>query len=61
MLAALREIVERTNDAIYLFDEWDANLDAINRVKADRLVDELAKRARVIEISHRDRDRAENP
>ena len=58
MLAALREIVERTNDAIYLFDEWDANLDAINRVKADRLVDELAKRARVIEISHRDRDRA---
>jgi hypothetical protein len=56
MLNALHEIVDRTDDAIYLFDEWDANLDAVNRVKADRLVDKLATRARVIEISHRDQD-----
>ena len=58
MLKALQEIVEQTDDAIYLFDEWDANLDAANRIKADRLVDQLATRARVIEISHRDKELA---
>ena len=56
MLKALKEIVDQTDDAIYLFDEWDANLDAINRAEADKLVDELATRARVIEISHRDKE-----
>ncbi len=55
MLNALREIVDHTHDAIYLLDEWDANLDPSNRAKADELIDELAKRARVIEISHRDK------
>lgn len=58
MLKALQEIVENTADAIYLFDEWDANLDAVNRIKADKLVDQLATRARVIEISHRDKELA---
>ncbi len=58
MLKALQEIVENTADAIYLFDEWDANLDAANRIKADKLVDQLATRARVIEISHRDKELA---
>ena len=56
MLKALQEIVDHTDDAIYLFDEWDANLDASNRAKADKLVDKLSTRARVIEISHRDID-----
>ncbi|MGZ5528868.1 MAG: ATP-binding cassette domain-containing protein, partial [Limisphaerales bacterium] len=60
MLEALQEIVDHTDDAIYLFDEWDANLDPVNRAKADLLVDQLAKRARVIEISHRDRDLGRN-
>jgi ABC-type transport system involved in cytochrome bd biosynthesis fused ATPase/permease subunit len=54
-LRALQEIVARTQSPIYLFDEWDANLDASNRAKADALVEELAQRARVVEISHRDR------
>jgi ABC-type multidrug transport system fused ATPase/permease subunit len=54
-LAALREIVQRTDAPIYLLDEWDANLDPTNRAAADALVDELARRARVVEISHRDR------
>lgn len=58
MLKALEEIIDQTDDAIYLFDEWDANLDAANRLKADRLVDQLATRARVIEISHRDKELA---
>ena len=40
---------------IYLLDEWDANLDPNNRAAADALVEELARRARVVEISHRDR------
>jgi ABC-type transport system involved in cytochrome bd biosynthesis fused ATPase/permease subunit len=54
-LRALREIVAHTDSAIYLLDEWDANLDPNNRAAADALVQELARRARVIEISHRDR------
>ena len=54
-LRALQEIVHHTDAAVYLLDEWDANLDPNNRAAADVLVEELARRARVIEISHRDR------
>lgn len=54
-IRALREIVENTNAPIYLLDEWDANLDLNNRATADELVQTLARRARVVEISHRDR------
>jgi ABC-type bacteriocin/lantibiotic exporter with double-glycine peptidase domain len=54
-LRALREIVAYTQADMYLLDEWDANLDPANRAAADALVEELAKRARVVEISHRDR------
>jgi hypothetical protein len=53
-LKSLEEIVNSTDANIYLLDEWDANLDDANKAKADALVDELASRARVIEISHRD-------
>jgi ABC-type bacteriocin/lantibiotic exporter with double-glycine peptidase domain len=53
-LAALSEIVAKTNAQIYLLDEWDANLDGENRAKAQALINSLAQRARVIEISHRD-------
>ena len=51
----LREIVASTAYPVYLLDEWDANLDADNRSAAVTLVEELARRARVIEISHRDK------
>lgn len=54
-LKSLQEIVAYTDAKIYLLDEWDANLDARNRAAADTLVQELAGRARVVEISHRDR------
>ena len=54
-LRSLQEIVRHTDAAVYLFDEWDANLDTQNRAAADALVAALAQRARVIEISHRDR------
>ena len=54
-LRALQEIVSHTAAPIYLLDEWDANLDPNNRAAADALVEELARRARVVEISHRDR------
>jgi chromosome segregation ATPase len=47
--------VTHTDARIYLLDEWDANLDQANRSAADALVDQLARRARVVEISHRDR------
>jgi ABC-type bacteriocin/lantibiotic exporter with double-glycine peptidase domain len=53
-LKSLEEIVNETHAQIYLLDEWDANLDASNKTKANALVDALAERARVIEISHRD-------
>jgi ABC-type transport system involved in cytochrome bd biosynthesis fused ATPase/permease subunit len=53
-LRSLQEIVAFTDAPIYLLDEWDANLDANNRAAADALVEQLAQRARVIEISHRD-------
>jgi ABC-type transport system involved in cytochrome c biogenesis ATPase subunit len=53
-ITALREIVERTRAHVYLLDEWDANLDGKNRVRAKALIDQLAARARVVEISHRD-------
>jgi ABC-type bacteriocin/lantibiotic exporter with double-glycine peptidase domain len=54
-LRSLQEIVRFTQASIYLLDEWDANLDTTNRATADALVEELARRARVVEISHRDR------
>jgi ABC-type transport system involved in cytochrome bd biosynthesis fused ATPase/permease subunit len=54
-LRSLQEIVAHTDAAIYLLDEWDANLDPNNRAAADALVEQLARRARVVEISHRDR------
>ena len=54
-LKSLEEIVAHTNAPIYLLDEWDANLDPANRATADVLVENLAHRARVVEISHRDR------
>ena len=54
-LKSLQEIVHRTRAAVYLLDEWDANLDAKNRAAAEALVSQLAARAVVVEISHRDR------
>jgi len=53
-LQVLREIVANTAYPVYLLDEWDANLDAANRSSAVALVEQLARRARVIEVSHRD-------
>jgi ABC-type bacteriocin/lantibiotic exporter with double-glycine peptidase domain len=53
-LKSLEEIVNATDAQVYLLDEWDANLDAANKAKADALIDALAARARVVEISHRD-------
>lgn len=57
-LQVLREIVASTDYPLYLLDEWDANLDPANRLIASGLVDQLAQRARVLEISHRDRRQA---
>ncbi len=53
-IRALQEIVNNTHAQIYLLDEWDANLDPANRAQAWQLIDQLASRARVVEISHRD-------
>ncbi len=53
-LKSLEEIVNSTDAQVYLLDEWDANLDSANKAKADVLLNALAARARVVEISHRD-------
>jgi ABC-type multidrug transport system fused ATPase/permease subunit len=53
-MKSLQEIVTYTEAPIYLLDEWDANLDTENRAVADGLVEALSRRARVVEISHRD-------
>lgn len=53
-IESLTEIVRATRRPIYLLDEWDANLDVAHRVRADELIEQLARRARVVEISHRD-------
>jgi ABC-type multidrug transport system fused ATPase/permease subunit len=54
-IKSMQEIARFTEASVYLFDEWDANLDSNNRSVADGLMEKLAERARVIEISHRDR------
>ena len=54
-LRSLQEIADRTRAVVYLLDEWDANLDAKNRSQAESLVEKIAAKALVIEISHRDR------
>ncbi len=54
-LKSLQEIAENTTASVYLLDEWDANLDAKNRSQAESLVEKIAAKALVIEISHRDR------
>ena len=53
-LKSLEEIVNDTDARVYLLDEWDANLDIANKARAEALVNALAARARVVEISHRD-------
>lgn len=53
-IEVLREIAAKTDHRVYLLDEWDANLDAANRASAQEIVDDLAQRSLVIEISHRD-------
>jgi hypothetical protein len=53
-IKTLEEIVANTQAEVYLLDEWDANLDPSNRARAEALISQLAARARVVEISHRD-------
>jgi ABC-type bacteriocin/lantibiotic exporter with double-glycine peptidase domain len=53
-IEVLTEVANYTAAPIYLLDEWDANLDPGNRERAAALVEQLAARARVVEISHRD-------
>ncbi len=53
-IKTLQEIVHHTRAQYYLLDEWDANLDDTHRAEATALIEQLAGRARVVEISHRD-------
>ena len=53
-IRTLEEIVAHTTARYYFLDEWDANLDAGNKARAEALMAALAARAVVVEISHRD-------
>ena len=53
-IKTLEEIVANTSARYYFLDEWDANLDAGNKARAELLMAQLAARAVVVEISHRD-------
>jgi ABC-type bacteriocin/lantibiotic exporter with double-glycine peptidase domain len=53
-IKTLEEIVANTTARYYFLDEWDANLDANNKARAEALIASLAARAVVVEISHRD-------
>lgn len=50
---ALQEIEARTASAVYLLDEWDANLDQNLLMQIDAVINRLAERACVIEVRHR--------
>ena len=54
-LKSLQEIMRFTDASIYLLDEWDANLDTKIARRPTSWSQSSRKRARVIEISHRDR------
>ena len=43
-IATLEEIVTKTHARYYFLDEWDANLDAANKAKAEALIEQLAAR-----------------
>jgi ABC-type transport system involved in cytochrome bd biosynthesis fused ATPase/permease subunit len=53
-IKTLEEIAANTAARYYFLDEWDANLDASNKARAESLIAEIAARAVVVEISHRD-------
>ncbi len=53
-IRTLEEIVASTTARYYFLDEWDANLDVGNKARAEALIGQLAARAVVVEISHRD-------
>ncbi len=53
MLAQINEFVSKSDEEIYLLDEWDANLDEINKQKITKLLDTLSKTKVIVEIRHR--------
>ncbi len=48
----LNELLENVNTQLFLLDEWDANLDLKNKESFDELIDQLSKRACVVESRH---------
>lgn len=51
-LQEIREIVSRNDVKVLLFDEWDANLDHVNKEAINQLLDEITPELLVIEIRH---------
>lgn len=48
----LMQISNISDVDVIILDEWDANLDGINKSHLDELINELARQRLVIEVRH---------
>jgi len=49
----LQEVLEKLDTPIILLDEWDANLDTINKHKLSEIIDQISQKKCVIEVRHK--------
>lgn len=49
----IKELVQNTTEKIYFLDEWDANLDDMNKQIISKLLAELSNTKCIIEVRHR--------
>lgn len=52
IIASLDEVIKKVNFKVLLIDEWDANLDYVNKMKISEKIDFIAKNKTVVEIRH---------
>ncbi len=52
ILLILEKLLENKNEKIILLDEWDANLDSVNRQKIENILNKLSSSHIVIEVRH---------
>ena len=57
MRADLLQLIESRNEigaSLYLFDEWNANLDPISQKKTDIIIEQISRQSLVIETLNKD-------
>ena len=53
LIKQMEVILSEKNIKVFLLDEWDANLDALNKKIVDEFLNRLAASVSIIEVSHR--------